>query len=149
MSVGRSPPRLGWSSRIPGRWSAASRPAAWWSPPDPRCAARWSSGGRRVKERLDHPRTVLSSRRTECAATMVGEAWKCPHCGERILRSALTCPACRRHLRFDAVTTPRPSLRPTLCPLNVEGVIRHSGAAALSEYSVIVEVREEDRGEVI
>ena len=80
---------------------------------------------------------------------MAGEAWKCPHCGERILRSALTCPACRRHLRFDAVTPPRPSLRPTLCPLNVEGVIRHSGAAALSEYSVIVEVREEDRGEVI
>src|ERR1043166_835496 len=39
---------------------------------------------------------------------MVGEAWKCPHCGERILRSALTCPACRRHLRFDAVTTARP-----------------------------------------
>ena len=34
---------------------------------------------------------------------MTGEAWNCPHCGERILRSAPTCPACLRHLRFDAV----------------------------------------------
>ena len=79
---------------------------------------------------------------------MVGEAWKCPHCGERILRSALTCPACRRHLRFDAVTTARPGARPTLCPLTVEGTIRHSDGASLSEYSVIIEVRE-DRGELI
>jgi hypothetical protein len=79
---------------------------------------------------------------------MVGEAWKCPHCGERILRSALTCPACRRHLRFDAVTTVRPVARPTLCPLSVEGTIRHSDGASLSEYSVIIEVRE-DRGELI
>jgi hypothetical protein len=80
---------------------------------------------------------------------MGGETWKCPHCGERILRSALTCPACRRHLRFDAVSSARPAVRPTLCPLNVEGTIRHSSnAATLSEYSVIIEVRE-DRGELI
>lgn len=79
---------------------------------------------------------------------MAGEAWNCPHCGERILRSALTCPACRRHLRFDAVTTARPVVRPMVCPLNVEGTIRHSRDAALSEYSVIIEVRE-DRGELI
>ena len=79
---------------------------------------------------------------------MVGEVWNCPHCRERILRSAPTCPACRRHLRFDAVTSARPVLRPTVCPLNVEGTIRHPGNAALSEYSVIIEVRE-DRGELI
>jgi hypothetical protein len=79
---------------------------------------------------------------------MVGESWKCPHCGERILRSAVTCPACRRHLRFDAVTSSRPVVRSTLCPLNVEGTIRHSADAAPSEYSVIIEVRE-DRGELI
>src|SRR5215475_4237078 len=79
---------------------------------------------------------------------MVGEAWNCPHCGERILRSAITCPACRRHLRFDAVSAARPVVRSTLCPLNVEGTIRHSGNAALSEYSVIIEVRE-DRGDLI
>ncbi len=79
---------------------------------------------------------------------MGGEAWKCPHCGERILRSALSCPACRRHLRFDAVGNARAAVRPTLCPLNVEGTIRHSGSAAHSEYSVIIEVRE-DRGDLI
>ena len=79
---------------------------------------------------------------------MVGEAWNCPHCGERILRSALTCPACRRHLRFAAVGTARPAVRPTECPLNVEGTIRQSASAPFSEYSVIIEVRE-DRGELI
>jgi hypothetical protein len=79
---------------------------------------------------------------------MVGEAWKCPHCGERILRSAVTCPACRRHLRFDAVTTGRPAGRPTVCPLDVEGTIRHAGGTSPSEYSVIIEVRE-DRGDLI
>ena len=40
-----------------------------------------------------------------------GEAWNCPHCGERILRSAVTCPACQRHLRFDAVAVSRPDRR--------------------------------------
>jgi hypothetical protein len=79
---------------------------------------------------------------------MVGEAWNCPHCGERILRSAVTCPACRRHLRFDAVSSARPAARAMLCPLNVEGTIRHSTDAPPSEYSVIIEVRE-DRGELI
>ena len=79
---------------------------------------------------------------------MAGEAWKCPHCGERILRSAPTCPACRRHLRFDAVATARPVVRPPVCPLDVEGTIRHPGGPSLLEYSVIIEVREE-RGEVI
>lgn len=79
---------------------------------------------------------------------MVGEAWNCPHCKERILRSALTCPACRRHLRFDAVATGHPVARPTSCPLNVEGTLRHSGSATASEYSVIIEVRE-NGGELI
>jgi len=55
---------------------------------------------------------------------MTGEAWNCPHCGEHILRSAATCPACQRHLRFDAVTAPRPA-RPSVCPLSVDGTIRH------------------------
>ncbi len=79
---------------------------------------------------------------------MAGEAWKCPHCRERILRSAVTCPACRRHLRFDAVSTARPAVRPTSCPLNVEATIRQPSDASVGEYSVIIEVRE-DRGEVI
>ena len=53
-------------------------------------------------------RSPLASRAegTEEAPPMTGEAWNCPHCGERILRSAPTCPACLRHLRFDAVRWP-------------------------------------------
>jgi predicted amidophosphoribosyltransferase len=57
---------------------------------------------------------------------MTGEAWNCPHCGERILRSAPTCPACLRHLRFDAVAVARPP-RPQ-GPLTVDGTIRHPAA---------------------
>jgi hypothetical protein len=72
---------------------------------------------------------------------MAGEAWNCPHCGERILRSAIACPACRRHLRVDAVAAIRPA-RPTLCPLGVDGTIRHPGDAAPWEYSVVIEVRD-------
>ena len=53
-----------------------------------------------------------------------GDAWNCPHCGERILRSAVTCPACQRHLRFDAVAAGRPGTT-AVCPLEVEGTVRH------------------------
>jgi hypothetical protein len=75
-----------------------------------------------------------------------GEAWNCPHCGERILRSAVSCPACQRHLRFDAVTAARPAPA-TICPLNVEGTVRHPGSDATWEYSVVIEVQDQ-RGDV-
>ena len=78
---------------------------------------------------------------------MTGEAWNCPHCGEHILRSAATCPACQRHLRLDAVTAPRPA-RPSVCPLSVDGTIRHPGTEAAWEYSVLVAVHDE-RGEMV
>ena len=70
-----------------------------------------------------------------------GEAWNCPHCGERILRSAVTCPACQRHLRLDAVTVPRPA-RVAICPLSVDGTIRHPGTDAVWEYSVLIEIHD-------
>ena len=73
---------------------------------------------------------------------MTGEAWNCPHCGERILRSAPTCPACLRHLRFDAVAVSRPP-RAAVCPLSVDGTIRHPGSEAPWEYSVLIEVHDE------
>ncbi len=76
-----------------------------------------------------------------------GEAWNCPHCGERILRSAVTCPACQRHLRFDAVAVARPP-RTSACPLSVDGTIRHPGAEAAWEYSVLIEVQDE-HGEML
>ena len=79
--------------------------------------------------------------------TMAGETWNCPHCGERILRSAATCPACRRHLRVEAVTGARP-VGASVCPLSVDGSIRHPGNEAAWEYSILVEVHDE-RGEMV
>jgi hypothetical protein len=79
--------------------------------------------------------------------TMAGAAWNCPHCGERILRSVATCPACRRHLRFEAVAGTRPG-RAAVCPLSVDGSIRHPGDEATWEYSVLVEVHD-GRGETV
>lgn len=78
---------------------------------------------------------------------VTGEAWNCPHCGERILRSSVTCPACHRHLRFEALTTTQ-SAGKTVCPFLVDGTIRHSGTDAACEYSVLIEVRD-DRGEIL
>ncbi len=80
-------------------------------------------------------------------ATATGEAWNCPHCGERILRSAGTCPACQRHLRFDAVAVARPAPA-TVCPLSVDGTIRHPGNQPPWEYSVLIEIHDE-RGESV
>jgi len=79
--------------------------------------------------------------------TMAGEDWSCPHCRERILRSAATCPACQRHLRFEAVGAARPA-RASVCPLSVDGKIRHPGNEGAWEYSVLVEVHDE-RGEIV
>ncbi len=76
-----------------------------------------------------------------------GEAWNCPHCGERILRSAITCPACQRRLHFDAVVAPPPE-QTVICPLTVEGIIRPPGGETAWEYSVVVEVHDQ-RGQLI
>ena len=69
----------------------------------------------------------------------VGEAWNCPHCGQRILRSAVNCPACQRRLRFDTGTAAQ---APALCPLRVEGTIHPSPSETPWEYSVVVQVRD-------
>ena len=81
------------------------------------------------------------------AGVTTGEAWNCPHCGERILRTAVACPACQRHLRFDAVAVSRPP-RASVCPLSVDGTIRHPGNEAPWEYSVLIEVHD-DQGEMV
>jgi len=73
---------------------------------------------------------------------MAGEAGPCPHCRVVILRSAVTCPACQRHLRFGAVVNRRPP-RASLCPLSVDGQIRHPGTGTDWEYSVLVEIHDE------
>ena len=79
--------------------------------------------------------------------SVTGEAWNCPHCGERILRSAVTCPVCHRHLRLDALAVARPP-RAVVCPFSVDGTIRHQGTEAVWEYSVLVEVHD-GRGDMI
>src|SRR5262245_14374949 len=71
---------------------------------------------------------------------MTGEAWNCPHCGERILRSAPTCPARLRRPRLAAVARPA---RASVSPLTVDGTIRHPGSEAPWEYSVLIEVHDE------
>lgn len=57
------------------------------------------------------------------------------------------CPACQRHLRFDAVAVSRPP-RAAVSALAVDGTIRHPGAEAPWEYSVLIEVQD-DRGETV
>ena len=69
----------------------------------------------------------------------MGEAWNCPHCGQRILRSAVNCPACQRRLRFDTGTATQAA---AIYPLRVEGTIHHSPSETLWEYSVLVQVRD-------
>src|SRR4030042_6010379 len=69
----------------------------------------------------------------------VGEAWNCPHCGQRILRSAVNCPACQRRLRFDTGTAAHAA---AIYPLRVEGTIHHSPSETPWEYSVVVQVRD-------
>ena len=69
----------------------------------------------------------------------VGEAWKCPHCGQRILRSAVNCPACQRRLRFDTGTAAQAA---AICPLRVDGTIQHPPSETPWEYSVLVQVRD-------
>lgn len=78
---------------------------------------------------------------------VTGESWRCPHCGERILRSAVICPACQRRLHVGALA-PSPSAPPARAPLTVEGTIRHPGDEAAWEYSVLVEVRDQ-QGKVL
>ncbi len=78
---------------------------------------------------------------------VTGESWNCPHCGERILRSAVTCPGCHRHLRFDAISAPR-SAGSTVCPLTVDGTIRHPGTGTAWEYSVLITVQDGE-GEIL
>jgi hypothetical protein len=77
----------------------------------------------------------------------VGEAWNCPHCGERILRSAVSCPACQRRLRFDAGAQSSSAVAANY-PLRVEGTIRHPLTEAPLEYSVSVQVRDA-QGEIV
>ncbi len=71
-----------------------------------------------------------------------GESRTCPHCKAMILKSAAVCPLCRHNLRFVSLGA-APRLKPSACPLSVEGILTHPGDGEALEYSVVVEVRSE------
>jgi hypothetical protein len=73
-----------------------------------------------------------------------GEARRCPHCGEQVLASAWICPRCQRKLRAGAVTPPQAV--PALCPLSVEGIIRHPEDGGEWEYTVLIEIQDAQGG---
>ncbi len=73
--------------------------------------------------------------------TAVGETRRCPHCRQLVLASAAICPGCQRRLRGEAGARVGPQ-RPVVCPLSVDGVIRHPGAGEGWEYTVVVEIRD-------
>jgi hypothetical protein len=77
----------------------------------------------------------------------VGETRRCPHCREQVLASASICPGCQRRLRVG-VGEPAAAGAPALCPLNVEGLIRHPGTGEGWEYTVLVEIQDV-QGEVM
>lgn len=79
-------------------------------------------------------------------APLAGKTRTCPHCKATILDSAAICPACQHHLRFEAGAEER--ARPDSVPLCVEGTIRHPSNAPLSEYSVVVSIRNEQGEEI-
>lgn len=71
-----------------------------------------------------------------------GDARTCPHCKATILKSAAVCPVCQHALKFEAA---RPTYRssPVLCPLSVQGTLRHSGNGESLEYSVLLEIHDQ------
>ena len=79
--------------------------------------------------------------------SLPGRTRPCPHCKATILISAAVCPACQRYVRLDPDRLARLT-SPIFCPLQVEGTIRHPGIAERCEYSVLVQVQN-DQGEVI
>ena len=84
---------------------------------------------------------------TSTDSTLPGNTRPCPHCKATILMRAAICPACQRYVRFDPVRTGRLA-SPIVCPLHVEGTIRHPGSGQPWEYSIVLQVQN-DQGEVI
>ena len=77
----------------------------------------------------------------------LGESRRCPHCGELVLASACTCPRCERRIRVGASLPGAASAAaPVLCPLSVDGLIRHPGDGGEWEYTVLVEVQDVQGG---
>ena len=76
-----------------------------------------------------------------------GATRTCPHCRATILESAVICPGCRHHLRFDKDARPGGATA-THTAWQVEGTIDAQRTDAISEYSILVTVRNERNEEV-
>jgi hypothetical protein len=76
-----------------------------------------------------------------------GATRTCPHCRATILESAAICPGCRHHLRFDKDARPGGATA-THTAWQVEGTIDAQRTDAVSEYSIVVTVRNERNEEV-
>jgi hypothetical protein len=81
------------------------------------------------------------------AVSGAGKTRVCPHCKATILESAAVCPQCRHHLKYGVAATAEQS-RPKRTALRIEGTLRQPESAAVSEYSVVMSVRNE-RGEEV
>lgn len=78
-------------------------------------------------------------------AGTAGATRACPHCKATILESSAVCPACRGHLRFDSASQ---GVRPSTTSLKVEGAIRQPSDGGVTEYSMLLTIRNE-RGEEV
>ena len=76
-----------------------------------------------------------------------GATRACPHCKATILESSAVCPACRGHLRFDSAAQAQ-GARPTQTSLKVEGSIQQPSDGGVTEYSMLLTIRNE-RGEEV
>lgn len=79
--------------------------------------------------------------------TIPGQARTCPLCKATILESASVCPGCRHRLRFDS---PQSAVRTwtSVCPLRVEGTLRHREGGEPWEYSVVLAICDENGEEI-
>ena len=76
-----------------------------------------------------------------------GATRQCPHCRATILESSAVCPGCRHHLRFDKDAKPGGAAAPRMA-WQVEGTLAPEQPDAISEYWIVLTVRNERNEEV-
>lgn len=69
----------------------------------------------------------------------------CPHCKAIILESAAICPGCKHHLRFGTDAQRSTQFRSAW---SVEGTLAPPSATEMSEYCIVIVVRNERNEEV-
>ena len=69
----------------------------------------------------------------------------CPHCKALILESAAVCPGCKHHLRYGSDAGRSAPLRSAW---SVEGTLAPPSPTEMSEYCIVIVVRNERNEEV-